>query len=207
MIKSMFEKLRKFNRIVLYLSLSDVFTWGPYTLISMLTGLYLSTKLGQDVVEFVGVGTAIYFFTRSIFPIPIGILTDKYRKDKDEIMTLFSGVILMGFPFILYPHITTEYQYYFLQFLFGLGVSLNVTSWRKLFALNIDLGREGRQYSIYEIIMSFSTACISIVGGYIANLGPIYFDLVMSLAGGIIMLGGIWSILIYLYEKRRSNKK
>lgn len=203
----MINKLKDINKVVLYLSLSDVFTWGPYTLISILTGLYLSNKFGHDVVEFVGIGTSIYFFTRSILPLPIGVLTDKFKKDRDEILTLFVGVLLMGFPFLLYPSITNEYQYYFLQFLFGVGVSLNVTSWRKLFAINIDKGKEGRQYSMYEIIMSFSTGCISIVGGYVANLGPLYFDLVMSLAGGFIMAGGIWSIFIYKHKERRSNIK
>ena len=200
-------KLPKFNKVVIYLSLSDVFTWGPYTIISMLTGLYLASKLGENVVQFVGIGTSIYFFTRAFFQLPIGILTDKYKHDKDELLILFVGILLMGFPFLLYPHIQNQYQYFFLQFLFGLGVSLNLTSWRKLFALNIDSGREGRQYSIYEIIMSLSTAFICILGGYIANLGGIYFDTVMSVAGVIIMTGGIWSIMIYRYEGRNSRKK
>jgi len=200
-------KLPKLNKVVIYLSLSDVFTWGPYTIISMLTGLYLASKLGEDVVQFVGIGTSIYFFTRALFQIPIGILTDKYKHDKDEILILFSGILLMGFPFLMYSYIQNQYQYFFLQFLFGLGVSLNLTSWRKLFALNIDIGKEGRQYSMYEIIMSISTSLLCILGGYIANLGEIYFDTVMSIAGVIIMLGGIWSIIIYKYEDRKSKIK
>lgn len=200
-------KLPKINKVVIYLSLSDVFTWGPYTIISMLTGLYLASKLGENVVQFVGIGTSIYFFTRALFQLPIGILTDRYKHDKDEILILFVGVLLMGFPFLLYPYIQNQYQYFFLQFIFGLGVSLNLTNWRKLFALNVDAGREGRQYSMYEIIMSVSTALICILGGYIANMGDIYFDTVISVAGVIIMLGGIWSIMIYRYEGRKSKNK
>ena len=199
-------KLPKINKVVIYLSLSDVFTWGPYTIISMLAGLYLASKLGEDVVQFVGIGTSIYFFTRASLQIPLGILTDKYKQDKDEILILLVGILLMGFPFLLYPYITSQYQYYFLQFIFGLGASMNVTTWRKLFALNIDNGREGRQYSIYEVIMSVSTGFICILGGYIANLGEIYFDTVMSVAGILIMSGGIWSILIYKYEDRKSSR-
>lgn len=206
-MKGIFKKISKFNRIVVYLSLSDVFTWGPYTIISMLTGLYLANKLGENIVAFVGIGTSIYYLTRAIFQIPIGILTDKHKHDKDEILILFCSVLLMGFPFLAYPYIQTEYHYYVLQFIFGLGVSLNLTSWRKLFALNIDTGKEGRQYSIYEIIMSASTALICILGGYIANLGDIYFDTVISIAGCIMMFSGVWSILIYRFEKRKSNNK
>ena len=200
-------KLPKINKVVICLSLSDVFTWGPHMIISMLTGLYLATKFGEDVVRFVGIGTFIYLFTRASLQIPIGILTDKYKHDKDEILILFVGVLLMGVPFLLYPSITNQYQYCFLQFIFGLGASMNVVNWRKLFALNIDEGREGKQYAIYETIMSMSASFIALLGGYIANLGEIYFDTVMSVAGVIIMLGSIWSIFIYRYEGRKSRKK
>ena len=204
-MKNIFKRLSKFNKVVIYLSLSDVFTWGSYALISTLTGLYLANKLGENTVQFVGIGTSIYFLTRALFQIPIGTLTDKHKHDKDEILLLFCGILLMGFPFLLYPHIQNQYHYYVLQFIFGLGVSLNVTTWRKLFALNVDKGKEGRQYSIYEIIMSASTAVICVIGGYIANMGGLYFDTVISLAGCIIMLGGVWTVAIYKYDGRKSR--
>ncbi|HNW23334.1 MAG TPA: MFS transporter [Candidatus Dojkabacteria bacterium] len=202
------EKIfKKLNRVVIYLTISDVFTWGTYMIISALTGLYLAQKLGQNAIQFVGIGTAIYFLTRAIFQIPLGRITDKYKNDKDEILILFVGILLMGVPFIFYPYISLPIHYYLLQFVFGIGVAFNVTNWRKLFALNVDGGREGRQYALYETIVSACTAVLSIVGGIIANLGTIYFDMVISFAGIVIMLGSIWVVLIYRYEERKSRKK
>jgi len=113
----------------------------------------------------------------------------------------------MGVPFIFYPYISLPIHFYLLQFVFGIGVAFNVTNWRKLFALNVDGGREGRQYALYETIVSACTAVLSIVGGIIANLGTIYFDMVISFAGIVIMLGSIWVVLIYRYEERKSRKK
>lgn len=205
MIKKIVNKLKGFNKVVIFLTLSDIFTWGSYTLVSLLTGIYLSSKLGGDIAKYIGIGTAIYFLTRAIFQIPLGLITDKYKDDKDEILILFIGTLLMGIPFLFYPDITQPYQFYILQFIFGLGVALNVTNWRKLFALNIDGGKEGIQYGIYEMILSISIAVISIVGGIIANMGSIYFDLVMSFAAVFMMLGNIWIILIYKYEDRKSK--
>ncbi len=199
--------LKNINKVVIFLTFSDVFAWGSYTILSALTGLYLANKLGQNTIEFVGIGTAIYFLTRASAQIPLGQLTDKYKNDKDEILILFVGIILMGIPFVFYPYISSQYHYFFLQFIFGLGVALNVTNWRKLFALNVDGGREGRQYAMYETIISAFTAVFSVIGGVIANMGTQYFDMVMSFAGIMIMLGSIWIILIYRYEKRKSNKK
>ncbi|HBB64721.1 hypothetical protein A3K02_01975 [candidate division WS6 bacterium RIFOXYD1_FULL_33_8] len=205
-LKKLVKNLKGFNKVVLFLSLSDVFSWGSFTIISTFAGIYLANKLGEDILKFLGIGTSIYFFTRALFQIPMGLLTDRYKKDKDEILILFVGIILMGIPFLFYPYITNQYQYYVTQFVFGLGVSLNVTNWRKLFAINIDPGKEGIQYGIYETIMSTSTAILSIVGGFIANLGDLYFDTVMSVAGVIIMMGSIWVLLIYKYDGRRSKK-
>lgn len=199
------ERIRKLNRVIIYLTLSDVFSWGTYSIIGALTGLYLSSKLGQDTIQFVGIGTAIYFFTRAIFQIPIGHITDRIKKDKDEIYLLILGTILMGIPFLFYAQISQPVHYYILQFLFGLGVALNVTNWRKLFALNIDGGREGRQYAAYDTVMSICTGLISIIGGLIANIGDLYFDLVISISGILIIGASIWSLLIYKYENRNSK--
>lgn len=202
------EKIfKKLNRVVIYLTISDVFTWGTFMILSALTGLYLAQKLGQNAIQFVGIGTAIYFLTRAIFQIPLGRITDKYKNDKDEILILFVGILLMGVPFIFYPYISLPIHFYLLQFVFGIGVAFNVTNWRKLFALNVDGGREGRQYALYETIVSACTAVLSIVGGIIANLGTIYFDMVISFAGIVIMLGSIWVVLIFRYEERKSRKK
>ena len=198
---------KRLNKVVIYLTLSDVFTWGTFMILSALTGLYLAQKLGQNAIQFVGIGTAIYFLTRAIFQIPLGRITDKYKNDKDEILILFVGILLMGVPFIFYPYISLPIHFYLLQFVFGIGVAFNVTNWRKLFALNVDGGREGRQYALYETIVSACTAVLSIVGGIIANLGSIYFDMVISFAGVVIMLGSIWVVLIYRYEERKSRKK
>jgi len=202
---NLIKTVKRLNRVVIFLTLSDVFAWGTFTITSALTGLYLANKLGQNAIQYVGIGTAIYFLTRSLTQIPLGRLTDKYKNDKDEILILFVGVILMGIPFVFYPYISSQYHYFFLQFIFGLGVALNVTNWRKLFALNVDGGREGRQYAMYETIISAFTAIFSITGGFIANMGTQYFDMVMSFAGIMIMLGSVWIIFIYKYEDRKSN--
>jgi len=202
----MLKKYTKgFNKVVLFLTMSDVFVWGPFFIISALSGIYLSQKLGTGTIEFVGVGTAIYFLTRAITQLPIGYITDKIKKDKDEIIILIIGVLLMGIPYTLYPLITQPIHYFLLQFVFGLGVSLDLTCWRKLFAMNIDNGKEGRQYSFYETIVSLSTVILSATAGLIANLGDMYFDFVMIGSGILMMAGSLWVVLIFKIHKRKTN--
>lgn len=197
--------LVRLNKVTLLLTLSDIFTWGSFVVISALSGIYLAGKLGQDTVEFVGIGTGIYFITRAVFQIPIGILTDRLNKDKDEIIILAIGSILAGTPYLFYPHITEPWHYFLLQFVFGFGISLNVVNWRKLFALNIREGMEGKEYAFYDSALSISTAIISILLGIVANISDKYFDMVMTLSGIIMLLASMWILLIFKVKNRKSR--
>lgn len=199
------SKKENFNKVILLLSLSDIFSWGPFLIVSALSSYYLAIKLGENAVQFVGIGTAIYYVTRASLQFPIGKFTDKMKTDKDEIIILSLGTILMGLPYILYPQITLPFHYYILQFIFGIGVALSLTSWRKLFATNTDNGKEGFQYAFYESLMSISTAILSILIGYFANLGDVYFDVVMVSSGLVMMLASIWVLLIYKVKERKTN--
>jgi hypothetical protein len=83
---------------------------------------------------------------------------------------------------------------------------MNLVNWRKLFAKNLDKGREGYNYAVYDTILSIAGACFSIAAGFIASVSQIYFDLVIVSIGGLMLSSGIWVILIYFVENRKSNK-
>ncbi len=198
-------KIKNFNRVVLYLILADVFTWGPLFIVSALAGIYLSDKLGRNTVSFVGIGTGISYITRAVVQLPIGKLTDKLKRDRDEIYILAFGAFLVGLSFALYPLISEVWHYYFLQFLFGVGISLDVVNWRKLFTINITEGMEGEEYAIYDTVVSTSSAILAVVSGVIANLGDEYFDFVFIGAGIFMMSAAIWVLMIRKVDGRQSK--
>jgi MFS family permease len=142
------------NRVIWLLTCSDIFSWGLYMSLSAIVAIYLSEKLGKNVVEIIGIGTAVYYFSKGIFQIPIGIITDKIKKDRDDILFLLAGNLFMGAPFIFYPLITNAYIFYILQFFIGLGAAMNLVNWRKLFAKNLDEGEEGLEYGVYDTVFS-----------------------------------------------------
>lgn len=195
-----------FNRVIGYLTFSDVFSWGLYYSVSVLAGVYVSIKLGANAVEYIGIGTSIYMLTRAIFQIPIGTMLDNWRKDQDEITLLLLSDILMATPYLLYPFITTPVVYYVLQFIFGLGAAMNLVSWRKLFAGNLDKNHEGRQYASYETLLSLFTAGFSFCVGLIANISQHYFDVMIFGVGVMMMSSIIWPLMIQRTADRRTNK-
>lgn len=194
-----------FTKIVLLLTFSDVFSWGIYASISAIVGIYLANKLDGNAIEYIGIGTGVYMLVRSILQLPIGFLTDRIKRDRDELTLLMASNILMGIPFLLYPMITTPYLYFGLQFIFGIGTAINLVCWRKLFARNLDRNREGEEYALYETIMSLAIAVFSIVTGVISNISEYYFELVITTIGLVIITSSIFPFLLHRTTKRKSN--
>lgn len=194
------------NKIVSFLTLSDVFTWGGFTVVSALMGIYLAQKIGGDTARIVGIGMAIYLLFQSILQLPFGLLLDKIARDHDDILFLFLGCFLMGMAFIFYPFIENELTYYLIQILLGVGASMNLISWRKLFAENLQRKSGGLSYGIYGTIMGISTALLSLLGGFLANKGEQYFDFVILGLGIWVVFGGVWGGMIIMIKKRKSDK-
>ncbi|MEP7103979.1 MAG: MFS transporter [Candidatus Dojkabacteria bacterium] len=192
------------NKVVWLLTLSDIFTWGLSLVINGFIGLYLAQRFGIDAIQMVGIGTAFFYGARVITQIPIGIISDKIKKDKDDITFLFFGNLLMGVPYLFFPSISSPLMFYFLQFIIGFGGAMNLVNWRKLFAANLQSQKEGLSYATYDSVMSFAMLIFSIFAGVLAGIGKDYFDLVMILVGLLTVSSGLWAILIFFDNKRKS---
>lgn len=188
------------------MTFSDLFSWGFYLIIATLAGVYLENVFGDDVVKIIGIGGAIYYVMRGVLQIPVSGILDRVKSDKDEIVILTLGSILMGLPFLFYPAITEPIQYYILQIIFSFGVAMNINPWRKLFATNLESGKEAREYAVYDMVNSFFIAGAIFLVGQVANINQFYFDIVMVILGLLVMSGGIFSALILTDDKRKSQK-
>lgn len=200
-----FNHKTKLNKIIILLTLSDIFSWGIFVVLNAIVGIYLSQKLGVDSVKIVGIGTAIMTTVRGVFQLPMGELMDKWKYDIDEILTLSLGNIMMGTTYIFYPGISTAEFYYVLQFVFGLGAAFNLIAWRKLFAQNLDRHDEGLEYGAYGLVIGITSGLFGIIAGIVANLGPEYFNTVIIVIGWTMIASSIFPLIIFRIHHRRSG--
>lgn len=196
----------KLNKVIWFLTFSDILTWGLYLPLSALVGIYLSNLLGFNTVEIVGIGVGLFYLVRSISQIPIGILVDKIKRDTDDILILIAGNLFLGVPFLLFPIINNSSTFYILQITMGLGASMNLVTWRKMFAKNLDKGKEGTSYAVYDTVFSASIALFSLIMGTVANINQAYFDFVMISVGLLIVLSTIFPLSIFVVKNRRSSR-
>jgi len=195
------------NRIIWYLTLSDIFSWGFFSVLSSIIGIYLAEKFDGKALTFIGIGLATYYFFRGISQIPLSKITDGIKGEKDDAIFLIIGNILLGAPFLFYPFIFNPLLYYFLQMVMGIGAAMNVLSWRKIFAKNLDVGKEGYDYAIYDATISTAMIFISIIAGVIANISSYYFNVVIFGTGLLIMSSSIFALMIYRSILRKEKLK
>ena len=81
---------------------------------------------------------------------------------------------------------------------------MNLVSWRKLFAKNLDKNSEGSEYGIYETFMSAMGALIAFVAGTIANIGPTYFNFVFYGIAVIMMTSSFIVLGLFLVHDRKT---
>jgi MFS family permease len=194
------------NRIIWFLTFSDGFSWGAYYALASLIGLFLAHRLDAQVEQVVGIGLGIFMLFRAISQLLIGAIADKLPTYADEIVFMILGGLLMGTPFLFYPFLTFAWQYYLLQVSIGIGMSMNLIGWRKLFAKNLDKGKEGLDYGVYDSVYSLIGAGLSVTAGFIANINDLAFGIVVLTAGGMIMLSGLWAMLIAIELNKNSPK-
>jgi MFS family permease len=197
------KNLGHINKVIGILTLSDIFVWGTTLVANPLIAIYLTSKFGGNTLEYIGIGTAVYYAVRSLVQLPIGAVADRIKHDKDEIIFLVMGCILMAIPYFVYPYITSGEQYFFLMGLSGFGTSMNLNNWRKLFAKNLEKDHEGFSYGVYETAMSISTAIFGLLGGHLSSMSPEIFETVISSVGIFVLIGGISTAL--LLRLKRSN--
>ena len=195
----------KLNRVIWLLTFSDIFSWGLFLSITSIVGIYLSAKLGYNALEVVGVGVAISYLIRGVAQIPIGLITDDIKRDRDDLFFLIAGNLMMGLPFLFFPIIQSPIAYYVFQAIFGFGTAMNLVTWRKMFAKNLDKNKEGFSYAVYDTIMSIAIAFFSLAGGFLANSGQHIFDMLMIFIGVVIMSSSILPALIFDISNRNSK--
>jgi len=200
LFRKFFFSRPKTNHIIALLTLTDIFTWGTHLVLTAIVGIYLSQRIGEDAVQIVGIGTAVYMTTHGILQLPIGKLVDMYKTDTDEIL-----ILIIGSSYLFYPLITSAELYYALQFVFAVGAAMNLISWKKLFAQNLDKNAEGVEYGEYGLVMGLSTALFGLIAGSVANISMQYFNIVIVSFGVITMLSSIFGVLIFRIKKRKSN--
>jgi len=191
----------KVNAVIKALILSDFLIWSSYQLIAPIFAIFVTDRI-QASIEIVGITAAIYLVTRSIMEIPVSIIIDKSKSERDDLFTALVGTLIAAGVYISYIFITEVWQLYMLQVILGLGAGLAFPGWSALFTHHIDRKAAGFEWSLYDVTLGIGMAATAALGGFIAD--KFGFNTLFFIVGAFVACGSL--ILLAIRHKIIDDK-
>jgi len=194
----------KINKIILYLTYSDILLISSWGLISPIIAVFFTDNIpGADIVT-AGVASTIFFITRSILQIPVAKYIDTVKGEKDNYTaTLFGTFIVAIIPFF-YMMISSVTQLYLIQILYGIGSAVCNTGWLTIFTKHLDKDKEGLEWSFYNTTTDLGSALTASIGGFLAY--KVGFTNLFFLVGVINLIGFLFIFFLKgSFLKRKSQ--
>ncbi|MCX6737422.1 MAG: MFS transporter, partial [Candidatus Parcubacteria bacterium] len=115
----------------------------------------------------IGVCTFTYFFTQSLFQIPIAKFLDNKKGERDEFYCLFGGVVLSGLTAICYMAVRDPIALYLAACMQGLGMAMYMPAWSSIFSHHLNPGKVALAYALDGTAIGLSTAGFGLLGGIV----------------------------------------
>ncbi|MDO8557097.1 MAG: MFS transporter [Candidatus Jorgensenbacteria bacterium] len=182
----------KINRVVKHFILSDLMLWSGWGLIGPIFAVFIIQGIPNVSLVTIGATSAIYWIVKSIIQIPVALLLDRHKGEKDELYTLIGSLILAGFVALAFLLVKTTGQLYFVTLLQGIAFGLYIPSWYAIFSRHLDKDRYALDWSLDSTSIGVASGVTALIGGMVAD----YFGFpALFIAAGILSFGSAFVIL------------
>lgn len=191
-IRAPFLTLTKMNKIILYLTYSDVIILSAWGLITPFTTLYVTEKLEGGSVVAAGIGVTIYIFARAFVQMPIAFKLDQIKGEKDDYNALLIGSLIVSISAFLFALATHAYHTYFINALNGVGLALTYPSFYAIFSRHVDKDKAAIEWGLYDTTVGLASALTAALGGFFIQL----FDYrILFVVVGVLSILGMFFIV------------
>lgn len=159
----------QFNHVIQTLIVSEVVVLGAFGLSAPIFAVFVGELVPGADIKTAAIAATVYLFTRSLGQIPIGMIIDKTKGERDDLIAMLAGTFLAGFVPLFYMFVETAFQLYMVQFFYGLASAIVFPAWMAIFTRHIDSRHEGMEWGAYRSLVDLSTAIAAIAGGFIAS--------------------------------------
>jgi MFS family permease len=204
MIGKILKKIKP-NKVIRGLILCDLVFWFGWGFLAPIFAVFIIEEIKGGSLAVVGIASAVYWFSKSILRIPVGILLDSREGEEDDFWFLFFGLFLSSLVPFGYLMAKYPFHLYLLQFLQALGMAMALSGYTAIFTRHIDQGKEATEWGINETSVGFGIGISGALGGMIAQLFG--FKVVFVLVGIFGILATFLLLFILKEISPRSLKK
>ncbi len=157
-----------FNHVVQVLILSEVVVTGAFGLLAPIFAIFVTDTIPDANIQTAGVAITVYLLTRSLGQIPIGIMIDRLKGERDDLVAMVTGTLFAGLIPLGYIFVDSTGDLYFVQFLYGIASAIIFPAWTAVFTRHIDEKHEGAEWGAYRSFTDLGMAITAGVGSFIA---------------------------------------
>jgi len=158
------------NKIIRYLIISDLLLWGGWGVIDPIFSIFIIENIAGATLISVGLSATIYWGIKSIAQIPIAIILDKNKGEKDDFYMIIAGILIAGASAFIFIFAKELWQVYLIQFFKGIGFALYLPSWMAIFSRHLNKNHTAFDWAINSSSVGIGIGLAGLLGGLIASL-------------------------------------
>jgi len=198
--KEILSKFGNINKVIKILTFSDTINYSGWNLINPILGVYIADKISNGNIAVVGISTTIYLVVNGLLQVPVALMLDKNRGEKDDFKAMFIGTIITAISAFLYLLASQSWHIYIIQSVSAVGVSISYPAWTAIFSRHLDKERESFEWSLYNTLVGFGGAISAGIGAIIAE--RFGYQVIFLMVGSFSLL----SAFVLLFIKKRFIK-
>jgi MFS family permease len=185
--------LRKINSVIRILTISDVLIISGFGLVAPIFAVFITDSIKGGTLEVVGIASAVYLLAKSLGQIPVAVIIDKIKGEKDDFWAMLIGSVIFSIVPLFYLVINTPMQLYLVQLMYGLSTAVTLPAWMAIFTRHIDKRHEGVEWGVYQTLVDLGGAGAASLGGFLAyrfGFAPLFVLVsVISFIGTFFLVG------------------
>ncbi|KKU10908.1 MAG: hypothetical protein UX61_C0008G0020 [Parcubacteria group bacterium GW2011_GWA2_46_7] len=178
------EKRFVFNRAIKLLVLFDSLLYLSSSFLSPIFAIFVE-RVGGGVVE-AGWASAIFYFVSGLLIIVWGKLID---QTKEKELWLLFGYLIIASGYFMYIFVDSVWKLFLVEVVLAIGTSIQNPSFKTLFSIHLDKGREGQEWGMWESLTYFTMGIGAAVGGMIAIAWG--FHILLAIMGAVTLCNAV----------------
>lgn len=153
------------NRLVKYFILSDMLLLGGWGLIEPVFSIFIVDKIPGATVITVGAASAIYWIVKSLLQVPVAVLIDRKRGERDDFYALLLSLFLSGvgsFAFVLVRSVPLLYWVVLIK---AVAFAFYIPSWYAIFSRHLDQKRRAFDWAFDSTGVGVAAGVTGFFGG------------------------------------------
>lgn len=180
------------NKAIRLLILFDSLLYLSSAFLSPIFAVFVE-RIGGGVVE-AGWASAIFYFVSGLLIFVWGKLID---QTKEKEWWLMFGYLIIASGYFIYISVDSVWKLFLVEVILAVGISIQNPSFKTLFSIHLDKGKEGQEWGLWESLTYFTMGIGAAAGGMMAATWG--FPVLLTIMGSLTLFN---AVCIYFLPRR-----